>query len=130
MTLDIRSALVCDFVRTEDNGKSIIIGAYTGDIVVTEAPTKFSLTFWVEFLPPKTNGEIEIDLKLETPGAKKPKTLAGTINIGPQDESTILAPVFDVDIIEPGDMVFSIRPKGGRWTQVLSKKIIIAPSEN
>jgi len=88
------------------------------------------LTFWVEFLPPKTNDEIEIEMKLETPGVKKHKTLVGKITIGHQEESTILVPVFDVDIIEPGDMVFSIRPKGGRWTQVLSKEIIIAPSEN
>jgi hypothetical protein len=42
--LKIISVLICDDVRREENGKEILIGVYSGDIIVTRFPAAMALT--------------------------------------------------------------------------------------
>jgi hypothetical protein len=47
--IEFRTALVCDDVRREDNGKDIIIGVYSDTIVVASFPAPLQLAFWLQF---------------------------------------------------------------------------------
>ena len=49
----VDAALVCDDVRIERSGKSIIIGVYVHDIQVIDFPAQLALTFWVRFDAPE-----------------------------------------------------------------------------
>lgn len=43
MSLSLRTTLICDDVRREDNGKFLLIGVYTPNIVVYQLPATLQL---------------------------------------------------------------------------------------
>jgi uncharacterized protein DUF6941 len=47
-------ALLCDDVRREFNGKMILIGVYSGDVVVASLPATLVFTLWISALVPRT----------------------------------------------------------------------------
>jgi hypothetical protein len=47
--IDIDFAFICDEVRREDNGKLLIIGVYTNDIIVMNFPVNLLLAVVVGF---------------------------------------------------------------------------------
>lgn len=47
LKLELLAAVLCDEVRTENNGKHIIIGAYGGDIILPETPVTLPLAMWI-----------------------------------------------------------------------------------
>lgn len=51
---DITTIIVCDDVRKEITNKDILIGVYTGDIVVQDFPAWVRLSVWIEMLPSAT----------------------------------------------------------------------------
>jgi hypothetical protein len=128
MQLKIRSAIVCDFVRTEDTGKHILIGVYTGDIIFARFPATFSPTYWLDLKPSVRDAEIEVEAKIDVPGAKKP--IIGTLkmNVGQQDTGILVLSVPPIQITAPGKLQFSIRSKGERWTRALSKEVRLKES--
>lgn len=46
--LDIINVLLCDDVRTEDTGKSIIIGVYNDSVQVNEFPVNLRPVYWLQ----------------------------------------------------------------------------------
>ena len=60
---DVLSAVLCDDVRQENNGKYILIGVYVHSVVVTDFPANISLTVWIEIKPNEVGefpGEIRV----------------------------------------------------------------------
>lgn len=58
-------ALFCDDIRFENNGKQILIGVYTGDILPAQFPAVISISMWVAF--ERTNnisGELPIEFRV------------------------------------------------------------------
>lgn len=47
--IGISSVIICDDARREDNGKDILIGVYSGDIIVPSFPAALGLSFWFEY---------------------------------------------------------------------------------
>ena len=71
------TAIVCDEVRVENNGKPFLIGVYTGSINIeaAEIPVdkdiyNFQMAIWL-LLELKQIGEINVDLQIKTPNAEK-----------------------------------------------------------
>jgi hypothetical protein len=63
----VTAVLVCDDIRKEINFKDILIGVYTGEIIVHSLPLITRLAFWVE-LEVKRPGPFSMFLKIEAPG--------------------------------------------------------------
>lgn len=124
MPLKIKNAILCDSVRTEDNGKHILIGVYSGDIVFAKFPARVSFTYWVQLIPPVQSGEVAFDMKIKAPGFKAPMTSEITLLIENEEELAVLVIVIPaINILKQGDLTLSMREKGDRWTKVLSKKV-------
>jgi hypothetical protein len=73
------TALVCDDVRHENNGKPILIGLYTGDMTITapmptqeeiETCCNINVYLWIPFEVEET-GEAKIEIKLTGPNQKE-----------------------------------------------------------
>lgn len=65
-TIEPRYAIVCDDIRREDNGKQIMIGVYTGDILVNTFPSNINLSFWIHLAVIEAgSAEIEVRVVLE-----------------------------------------------------------------
>lgn len=61
--IDIRSVIVCDDVRQEDNGKSLLIGVYVGDIVLPRLPSALRLAFYFVGIGREPSGPMEFKIK-------------------------------------------------------------------
>ena len=61
--IDVRYVIVCDDIRKEDNGKSILIGVYTEAILVNQSPAKLGLSFRIEVMPPSA-GNFVVEFRL------------------------------------------------------------------
>ena len=47
--IEFLTAILCDDVRREGNGKELLIGVYTGQVLLPEMPQDFFPVFWVPF---------------------------------------------------------------------------------
>jgi hypothetical protein len=48
---NISSVIVCDDIRREISGKDILIGVYSGEIVLSSIPFSLNLAIWLEYTP-------------------------------------------------------------------------------
>lgn len=87
MSVEAR-VVFCDDIRREDNGKAILIGVYTGDLIPSVLPVSLPLSFWIDIrgmplgrhnftlLVELPAGEtISVPGELDVPEADKPITL-------------------------------------------------------
>lgn len=56
------AALICDDARREHNGKEILIGIYTGDILVAHFPANLRLCLWIYFETDQ-RGEVPLEVR-------------------------------------------------------------------
>jgi hypothetical protein len=57
--------IFCDDIRREDNGKELLIGVYSGNLVISHLPAHLVLSVWVSFEKPETwEGKIPIEFRL------------------------------------------------------------------
>lgn len=57
LAIDIKSVVVCDDIRTEDNNKKLLIGVYTGAVIVNDIPAvlgSFALWAGIRYRDSKT----------------------------------------------------------------------------
>lgn len=120
-----RYAIVCDDVRVEDNGKLILIGVYSDEILFPKFPMAISLAFWIEFesigvgerqceyrvvLNP---GEVEITKIAGTFGSKKERG-KGSFSFGG----------IGIQFQQPGSLSLQFRGDGKDWVELVSKNVL------
>ena len=69
-----KAVILADEIRKEDNGKAIIIGVYSGDILFPSFPAqkKFGIWLEVEFGPVKRPSHKMVDFRLKITGEAQP----------------------------------------------------------
>lgn len=96
------STVFCDDIRREDNGKALLIGAYT-TLVVQKLPTQLTLSAWIR-LTGVDHGKHDITLKFEFPGGES-FAVDGKAEVNDPtetDDITILG--FPASLKEAGDI--------------------------
>lgn len=126
--LNIRSVVVCDEVRREDNGKALIIGAYVGDIVLPKFPTRLPLAFY--FIGTGTApGRGSVELRIQYLRSKEPMGLASAkaeFQRAPIGTSMVLVlPGIPFEFDQPTELLISVL-EGDQWREVERKKVILA----
>src|SRR5687768_12771814 len=116
----IRNAIFCDFVRHEDTGKNILIGVYTGDVVLESVPALIPCTFWLDVVTPIQNTDLSFDLRIEWPGPPGKIETNGSSKVGAHKSLALTIPT-QLAIDKEGQIRFSIRFAGGRWTEAIVK---------
>lgn len=76
--------LFCDDVRTEQNGKKILIGVYTGKLLVGSFPFAAKVSILIIVQPPAETSSLTIEVRLQS-GAKIAEANAD-ITPGPHTE--------------------------------------------
>lgn len=114
-------AILCDEVRREDNGKLIIIGVYTTDIVFRGFPASKSLSLWAHFTAPNVK-KLELDFRIKA--AISPSiplfTSQGLVDVeNPQNEVFITFPIPQINIPSPTTLLFELKEKGKSWKKIL-----------
>lgn len=123
------TAVICDDVRIEDNGKEILIGCYTGDISVPEPYTQLQLALSLVFqvLEP---GQTRITLEVRGPGAGQKVGFTAsfdTVEKTRANEVTFLsAGGLPVQIKESGSLEIAIKEDDSDWQTIRSIRVNIA----
>jgi hypothetical protein len=80
--------IYCDDIRSEMDGKQILIGVYGPEIVVSKLPSTSTISLWVRIkgLPPN---KYDLSLTLSAPNDSDDRVIEG--NIEPQLDETIMA---------------------------------------
>ncbi len=124
----IANAVVCEDVRTEQNGKQIIIGVYSGDIVVSNVPAFIPVMLWLQLDDIGTEPE-----EYEFRGTVyRENFVSGKFKIAttlPNSRATISLGQFPLQVTKDGELSFDLRPAAGkRWKNAITLKLRVSPS--
>lgn len=119
----IEYAIVCDDVRREDNGKLIIIGAYSSDIIIPSYPTKLRLTILIA-VRSETEHRALLSIRVMRDGEPIFEAKEGIeIFIPAQDISLISAGGILVSAEKDATLDFQIRFDKGRYRSACKLKV-------
>lgn len=122
----IGAVIVCDDVRQEINGKQILIGVYTSDIITNNVGVTLYLTVWTEYTSDKAGNE-SVHFRF----IYNKKAVAGVqINITVNDPGSITGlatPRLPLQIPSAGELIIEMSSDGKNWIEVKRKKVKIAP---
>lgn len=130
MKINVRSALLCDDVRVEANGKHILIGVYAGDILVTGLPATLSLIVWLEIAPGRNADQLAFEYKVTLPGRAKERR--GNINmmLDGEEHAFLIMRLSPFELTQEGRLTLALRAPGDRWAEVFVKRIRLAPDHD
>ena len=133
----VNSVIVCDDIRNEDNGKSIIIGTYNGGIVLSKIPSNLQLCFW--FMGNSSSDNHELQFKIGVVGADKKDSVATEQKMVLEYNPDLKAPIEDtefvlallkVPLVMKGKGEFYVKMKHQKdksWKKLVSKNVTLAP---
>jgi hypothetical protein len=126
----VRDVLVCDDIRTEDNGKQILIGVYTGNILLNEFPASLLLSFWIDVNQPVA-GQVPFQIRCFITGQSEP-----VFHIQGTGESSLPSPHAQISLrgvplkVTRDDSVLRVELKQyeGEWEEIRTIDIKKNPS--
>ena len=119
--LEFRSVIVCDDIRKEVTGKEILIGVYSGEIVLRSFPNQFPASLWIEADTPKA-GKHEVVLRVSLTN-KPPFQIKFAIDVRRPGTSSIAIPGLQLQAEEECDLVIEVQ-EGEEWRVLKRKKIM------
>lgn len=120
---EITALIICDQIRREDNGKELIIGAYSGDILFHQFPLVFTFFLYVGFdAPPFKSGEFRFRVELDDGTFSE---LEGSIDSSPDVpiQGALISPPISIEVKNPGSMAITAQFGDDVDRLLLTKKI-------
>jgi hypothetical protein len=130
--LEVESFVLCEEIRHEINNKMMLLGVYTGDIVVPHVPAMLRFAMYLS-LKGVTKGSHNFECFLEGAGGKT--GFEGTIEaLGTGEESAvILTPPLPLKIDGVGPLSWKIRFDKSKWITVTTRNVqlgnVVSPFE-
>lgn len=116
------NTICCDDIRQEMNGKFIIAGIYTRDILVTDIPTVLGLRLFVEYTCPEI-GTQQLDF-VWSMNANELAVLEGTVSQETLSSPVIIAlPSAALEIHSEGTLIVSARLANGATKEILRREV-------
>ncbi len=126
--LKLIAALVCDDTRREDNGKEILIGVYTGAVIVPELPAALPLSLWIYFQP-ESAGHLRLGVRVLFPERSPILEARAEADINTVAEPLSLTlPRMPLNFKTEGLLTFEWRVGDGEW-EPLAQKMVLAASD-
>src|SRR6185436_1737323 len=119
LPFDIETAVLCDDIRQERNGKYLLIGVYGGNLVVQSFPTDVVLSLWM-LAHPKTTGRTQVRVRVV--GPQESTLVEGGLEFNLKDttKAAILAlPGMPLQVQTEGKLRFEMTARGQKeWTPI------------
>lgn len=126
MTISVNSAMVCDDIRTEDNGKIIAIGIYRSEIQLQRLPATMRLKILVG-INIKDTGDFKVEFRVIV-GGEVGHNIVGNLNANTLGQDWLVVPIEQITIQEPCELKISSRIGDGRWKSLCSTRVGLLPS--
>lgn len=119
----VLSAVVCDDVREENNGKEFLIGVYSGAIIVHMIPSPpLPLRCWVNLA---IEGPCKVNLKFRATDHDNKEIFQLGLETGTDDEvgmgSIPLGPINYTLRDHEGSLSIDYKEEDGEWTNIITK---------
>jgi hypothetical protein len=125
LPLEITTALICDDVRRESNGKEFLIGVLGNRIFLPSFPMTLNFTVWMR-AKFRRSGPAKIEVRLiNNLGQAILPVVTTEVSSPPEidDESTIILGGAPFQLHGPAHIKFQWRPVGGQWEEIVGIKI-------
>jgi hypothetical protein len=125
--LKFQNALLCEDVREEaGTSKHILIGTFSGDIRIGGTlPAVAQFALYLDILAP--GGDYEFELRFSGPGAGS-ATLGAKLQMVATGYGTITTSRMQILLEKEGILRIDGRIAGGRWVNILKKRVFSDPS--
>jgi hypothetical protein len=123
--IEVGDGFVCDEVRREDNGKLILIGVYSSNIVVRELPAALVLSLVMNL-----KAQVPVDVAMEfrvTLNGEKIRRGKGHVKLPPSGAHWIILPHIVLDKLQSeGVLAFDVQMETQEWKNVCSLPLALA----
>lgn len=117
-----QSIVLCDDIRREDNGKLMLIGVYTGDIVSAEFPAYLSLRLFMLYDAGKSEKHrLDIVCMLDEVEALMLEGTVSQADLGYPVQMVL--PPMPIDVEKPANLIVLAKAGDGSTRELLRKKI-------
>jgi len=119
--LEIKSGIICDLIRREDNGKFIFIGVYSSDIRIKTFPA--TLPLCCVAIADIADGEFEIEFQVLFDGKE---LAAGKGRIGVTRRGAAIVPIQNILLtnLDAGTLRFQMREVNKEWQTILDIPVL------
>ena len=124
--LRVRYVLICDDLRTEDNGKQILIGVYTGGILFSKFPAQHVITVWCDVEQPEA-GKIPLQLKVSF-GKKDLFVAQVDMEVHTPAPTAVFAFKIPVRVESVGTLRFQMRQHADDWQDLKEIEVLQGPT--
>jgi hypothetical protein len=123
-------ALFCDDIRYENNGKQILIGVYTGDILISQIPAIISLAVWIAFERINdTTGELPVEFRMINTQGNSLGYGSATLHLTSDlHDGAIALPGLPLQLQQPDTLTFQLKQADDRWESIRSTHVRLAPT--
>jgi hypothetical protein len=115
------AVVLCDDIRREISNKDILIGVYSGDIVVPTFPAFINAAFWLEGVP-ETLGAHDLQLRVYLKD-KPPVEMKVSINVSVLGPFGLTVPTLQILVEDETEIRFEFLD-GDTWSTLKRKKVI------
>jgi len=120
--IDVIAAIVCDDVRKEINGKDILVGVYSGGILLNRTPAELGLSFWFLYRPRNT-GSAKVELRVST--SEKPNSGEAVVELEvlQMQDGSFFTPPLGFTFTKPETITGECRIGDGDWRPLITMPV-------
>ena len=121
--LTFKNAILCEEVRQEKNNKFILLGVFSGDILVEEIPANLGLSFYLEAIIAKP-GPTNLWLKMSGPSEEDEALIEARMEAASAGTAATIA-LPRMDVLMRGEGVFRLSASQDEkdWVTLIEKKV-------
>ena len=123
---DVAYALLCDDIRKELSGKDILVGVYTGSLLVQNFPAKITLCLWLD-LKIAGKGEVKTEIRVLNPAGEQITGGELTVNVADEGEGngSVALRGMPLNLEKEGQYKIQWRKPKARWSTILTKQVAL-----
>jgi hypothetical protein len=106
----VASVVVCDDIRVEQNNKFILIGVYTGNIVVGGFPAEIGLCWWIQFFVEEL-GRFDLEIQLVKDDGATLLRLGAGLELTEREWGVMSTPKLPLQIQRDGSFKLQMKKK-------------------
>jgi hypothetical protein len=119
---EILNCILADDVRTEITGKAILIGVYSGDILLSALPAQLQVCLWIQ-LKYETPGDWNLSIEFNLLDEKVAEIGASTTIEDVSQLSTFATPPLPLIVQKEGSLIGKISFNGGHNRILIEKAV-------
>ena len=122
--LKLGNVILCEHVAEGAHNKPILIGVFSGDVLVSQMPAILRFGLYIEYFP-DAPGTVEMGILVALGGTEVVKAMVRADNTKPGEAAVFIIQSFVLNISSPTTLEISMSREGYKKVVALSKAISV-----